>query len=145
MLDGTVIAAVSRYKTHNRMVQPLREIFTDDTIDSHRLRRRIRERVRRNYDGAEAGGIFLDLDVLWERAVNDGPGRSQRCGARQLSAAPPKPDTQEAVAQRAAASAQRKEAETAEKTRKHLARKHLEEAGARKKQKKNKGNASDTE
>ena len=65
--------------------------------------------------------------------------------ARQLSAAPPKPDTQEAVAQRAAASAQRKEAETAEKTRKHLARKHLEEAGARKKQKKNKGNASDTE
>jgi hypothetical protein len=62
-----------------------------------------------------------------------------------LSAAPPTPDTAEAAKLRKQASAQRKEAETAEKTRKHLARKHLEEAGARKKQKKNKGNASDTE
>ena len=65
--------------------------------------------------------------------------------ARELSAAPPTPDTTEAAKLRKQASAQRKEAETAEKTRKHLARKRLEEAGARKKQKKNKGNASDTE
>jgi hypothetical protein len=72
-----------------------------------------------------------------QRRSREGAERS----ARQLSAAPPKPDTPEAVAQRAAASAQRKEAEMAEKTRQWQASK--KESGPRKKQKKT-GNASGT-
>jgi hypothetical protein len=62
--------------------------------------------------------------------------------ARELSSAPPTTDSAEAVAQRKQASAQKKDAEKAEKTRKWQEDKA--EAGVRKKQKK-KGNAGDTE
>jgi hypothetical protein len=62
--------------------------------------------------------------------------------ARELSAAPPTPDTAEVVEHRKQASAQKKAAETAEKARQWQAAK--EEVGPRKKQN-TKGNAGGTE
>ena len=103
------------------------------------------EAVLRAEAEAEEKRVATQKEAAREAAAAEQQRRSREGAqrkARELSAAPPTPDTAEAAKLRKQASAQRKEAETAEKTRQHLARKRVEEAGPRKKQKKSKGNGS---